>query len=262
MSNALLRKALQTFESEETSTKSGKKTKSGKIKRKKAEADKKSAAKRTLKILKVLSAKPISQEAASRVLESYRGKLAKDQPAKLSQEEQSVFTEEDFNNGKTSLAHRLLLGLSNCKCFSQDDYYYKEDSGKLIFLPELNQFNWETLSALDMDKMTSDVQEALLKPFSIIVVEGFTILNHPPLRELFNLKYFFTLPYKECLRRRQSRIYNTPDPPSYFDLILWPHYRRHLGEVTHLKDITFLDGSIGLASLFHVIMSDVNQRIN
>ena len=66
--------------------------------------------------------------------------------------------------GKTTLSKALVKVLRNTieSCYiNQDEYYYEEDSGKHVFIPSLEVYNWELLSAFDNDKMVASVKSSL-----------------------------------------------------------------------------------------------------
>lgn len=161
-------------------------------------------------------------------------------------------------SGKTTTALQLHRLLPRSRIFSQDNYFLPVNDPKHIWIPELQHINWDIITSLDMDRMTRDVQrevnwpeilptlqstvdvEAKFKDVisrivesqcSIVIVEGFCIFNYKPLAELCQLKYYFTLDYTECFKRRIRRVYEPPDVPGYFEKCVWPEHLKQLDEV-------------------------------
>lgn len=60
-------------------------------------------------------------------------------------------------SGKTTLARACLKLLPEIRIISQDDYFLPKDSDKHTLIPELNHFNWEIMSSLNMEKMFDDI---------------------------------------------------------------------------------------------------------
>ncbi|XP_011499277.1 PREDICTED: nicotinamide riboside kinase 1, partial [Ceratosolen solmsi marchali] len=175
-------------------------------------------------------------------------------------------------SGKTSLAKKLHDNIQDSILMSQDTYFLSEDNPKHSFISELNHFNWEILSSLDMSKMYSDIiniiQSApdaysvdLNRKFRCFIIEGFLIYNYKPIAQLCKQKYFIEISKETCSNRRKTRVYNPPDVPEYFNKIVWPEYLKHKSEIildTNLyKTITFLDGNKSLNELYDVIKHEI-----
>ncbi|KAJ8972784.1 hypothetical protein NQ317_009237 [Molorchus minor] len=176
--------------------------------------------------------------------------------------------------GKTTLATELNHILPSSKIFSQDDYYLDVSDCRHTFIPELNHINFDVLTSLDMERMHQDILKFIsnnnLKPvgtkkkinlingtgikdlrkyvhdrvkkseLNVLIIEGFSILNYKPLLNLFNLKYYFTLSLEECKKRRDTRVYEPPDCPGYFEKCAWPEHLKQLDEVKMtITDVTY-----------------------
>ena len=68
----------------------------------------------------------------------------------------------------------------------------------------------------------------------LILVEGITVLNHLPTSNLCDIKFFLTLDFETCSKRRDLRRYDPPDIDGYFKQVVWPEYEKLLADV-HLK---------------------------
>lgn len=108
--------------------------------------------------------------------------------------------------GKTTLANRLRDALSPAYIFHQDKYFYPDDSPLHRRCRGLDHNNYDTLSSLDMGAMQRDLLAALegdstyharnhrgegtfrVEGKKFLVVEGFTVLNYPPIVELCDLR--------------------------------------------------------------------------
>lgn len=181
-------------------------------------------------------------------------------------------------SGKTTIAMELNKILPNATIFCQDDYYYPVEDPRHVWIPELNHINFDILSSLDMEQMVLDIKKQIdeetykiqapaklqngtvihefqSKKFEnlfqikesqvhIVIVEGFCIFNHKPLADLCDLKYYFTLDYDECFRRRMKRVYEPPDCPGYFEKCAWPEHLQQIAEVREqVKDVVYFDGN-------------------
>ncbi|XP_073490278.1 nicotinamide riboside kinase 1 isoform X4 [Aquarana catesbeiana] len=181
------------------------------------------------------------------------------------------------NGGKTTLANELLKGLSNCSKISQDDYF-KPDAE--VATNERGFKRYDELEALEMEKMMSTVQswisqhnkcassedklnivqERCENTVHFLVVEGFLLYHYEPLDNVFNRRYFLTVPFEECKRRRSSRVYQPPDPPGYFDGYVWPMYLKHKKEMDKVqRDIVFIDGTKPQGEILCFVNNDIKR---
>ncbi|XP_063773258.1 nicotinamide riboside kinase 1 isoform X2 [Pseudophryne corroboree] len=130
------------------------------------------------------------------------------------------------NGGKTTLANKLLKILPNCSVISQDDYFKPEAE---VATDERGFKQFDVLEALEMESMMSTILSWITQHNEIVVVsedsnvpdkgentihflivEGFLLYQYKNLDKLFNRRYFLTVPYEECKRRRSFlRWYRT-----------------------------------------------------
>ncbi|XP_069632363.1 nicotinamide riboside kinase 1 isoform X5 [Haliaeetus albicilla] len=140
--------------------------------------------------------------------------------------------------------------LPNCDIISQDDFFKPESE---VETDERGFKLYDVLDALYMDEMVKSIRNWMKSPTSlgvvmqepqntcdnlkdtedvyILIVEGFLLYNYEPLNELWNRRYFLTLPYEECKRRRSTRVYQPADTPGYFEGHVWPMYLKYKNEL-------------------------------
>jgi len=103
------------------------------------------------------------------------------------------------------------------------------------------------------------LEDGLFLPHGLLVVEGIHVLTNPKLADLFDLKLFVTLDHKTCAARRALRNYEPPDPPGYFEKIVWPSY---VEQESPLKadQVTFLDGSLPINHNFSLVLQSLLRQ--
>ncbi|NXD85072.1 NRK1 kinase, partial [Halcyon senegalensis] len=184
------------------------------------------------------------------------------------------------NGGKTTLAEKLKKMLPNCDTISQDDFFKPESEVKT---DERGFKLYDVLDALYMDEMVKSIHNWMKSPASsggvtetqntcdnlkitedvyILIVEGFLLYNYEPLNELCDRRYFLTLPYEECKRRRSTRVYEPADTPGYFDGHVWPMYLKYKNELEETaSNIVYLDGTKSQDELLSFVYSDIIQEL-
>lgn len=166
------------------------------------------------------------------------------------------------NSGKSTLCKHLNNELPNSICIFQDDFYHERNEKNLQYLPEADSFNFDVITAIDMEKFKSElIALKNSEKYEYILIDGFLIFEDKDLSEMLDKKYFILLDKEESRRRRESRQYNSKDTPNYFDKCVWVEYLKYfeMCKVT-FSDITFLDGTMSPPDLVKVIVTDFEKK--
>ncbi|XP_008835294.1 nicotinamide riboside kinase 2 isoform X2 [Nannospalax galili] len=180
------------------------------------------------------------------------------------------------NGGKTTLTNSLQKALPNCCVIHQDDFFKPQDQ---IPVGDDGFKQWDVLESLDMEAMLGTVKAWVKKPQKfarahgvtlqphdpgthILLIEGFLLYSYKPLLDLYSRRYFLTVPYEECKRRRSKRNYTVPDPPGLFDGHVWPMYQKYKQEMERDGvEVVCLDGMKSREELFHQVLEDVQNTL-
>lgn len=183
------------------------------------------------------------------------------------------FNQDDFYHREDHPAHIKVPGFNhlnwevesafdNKKLFKAVDELLLHSAKKV----ESTSENCKILNlrrALDSTTLESLItSKAELSPFAvelfqsvhlpILLLEGITIFECVPLRDICDLRLFFTLDEATCKKRRIQRVYDPPDPPGYFEAAVWPTFVSHLDSLRKQKNlcIHYIDGRNPLEANF------------
>ncbi|XP_032722551.1 nicotinamide riboside kinase 1 isoform X6 [Lontra canadensis] len=153
------------------------------------------------------------------------------------------------NGGKTTLAKKLQEHLPNCSVISQDDFFKPQSEIET----DTNGFlQYDVLEALNMEKMMSAISRWVESPrhspvstdsrsteeIPILIIEGFLLFNY------------------------NTRVYEPPDVPGYFDGHVWPMYLKHRQEIENITwEIIYLDGTKSEEDLFSQVYEELKQEL-
>ena len=164
-------------------------------------------------------------------------------------------------SGKTTLTNELIKKLEKSIAISQDAYYFSENSGLLQYLDDLNYYNYESISAINMSLLREDVVKlsTAIVNYNYIILDGFLLYQDKLLTQMLHKKYFLEIDESTCRMRRDGRIYdNQTDPPIYFDKYIWPSFLNYkIFCENNFNDIKYLDGSSHTDNLVNFIKNDI-----
>ncbi|KAM8940282.1 nicotinamide riboside kinase 2 [Pelodytes ibericus] len=185
------------------------------------------------------------------------------------------------NGGKTTLTKRLIGTLPDCCVIHQDDFFKPPDQ---IEVGEDGFKQWDVMTSIDMEAMVNTVTAWIEHPVKfarshgvrtsnsleqpgedkvqILILEGFLLYNHKTLVDLCTQRYYLTIPYEECKRRRSGRNYTVPDPPGLFDGHVWPMYLKHKQEMEQSGvSLVSIDGLLSKDDIFNQVYTDIQNNI-
>ena len=160
------------------------------------------------------------------------------------------------NGGKSTLARMLTAHYPNSVHICQDTFFYTRESGKLEYVPSAGSHNFDTISAIDVERFSQSLDELMNHEpkYDYIFIDGFLVfmLKESEFMQKLAAKFFLTLSKEECLRRRSKRVFKTVGSPEYFEQLVWPCYQNYLKFCqSNYNDICYFDadaeGSVDLA---------------
>ena len=163
------------------------------------------------------------------------------------------------NGGKTTLAKRLFATHPHSAYITQDNFYHPRTTQFLNFLPELDSFNFDEISAINMSALHAELDSLVAaNTYEFIFIDGFLLYADTCLYARLNRKYFLYLDKETCLRRRLGRNYTTVDTPHYFDRCVWVEFLEYkrMCEQT-FSDLVYVDGCADLDQIFNLVVNDL-----
>ena len=169
------------------------------------------------------------------------------------------------NGGKTTLSKRLQKEFKNSAYLSQDDFYHPRDSKHFTYLPELDSFNFDVITVINMDKFYQELKKLIvLEKYDYIFLDGFLLYEDEKIYNILDNRYFLLLDKEECLRRRLSRNYKTVDTPNYFEKCVWVEFLKYKQKCQiKYSEITYLNGHDLPDVIFNLVKSQlIAEEIN
>ncbi|XP_047623742.1 nicotinamide riboside kinase 1 isoform X2 [Phacochoerus africanus] len=153
------------------------------------------------------------------------------------------------NGGKTTLARNLQKRLPNCSVISQDDFFKPESE---IETDENGFLQYDVLEALNMEEMMSAISCWMESPSHSLVSTDWRSIEEIP---ILIIEGFLLFNYN-------TRVYDPPDAPGYFDGHVWPMYLKHRQEMENISwEIVYLDGTKSEEDLFAQVYEDLVQEL-
>lgn len=205
---------------------------------------------------------------------------------------------EQFNKMSHSSTFNNIF-IKGVEVINQDDYFLPENHPNHKLIKELNHFNWDIPTALDMLKMQEDVIQILGPNYksyhvkqikddliinsskilsrsspiidckkvngfpvflNILIIEG-TLIFNSFIKDLCCLKFHIHLPYEKCYARRSNRIYEPADIVGYFEMCVWPMYEKHFKDFKDDNDVFILNGDVSKDQLFRYVFKCIEDSV-
>ncbi|XP_065223971.1 nicotinamide riboside kinase 2 isoform X2 [Planococcus citri] len=165
--------------------------------------------------------------------------------------------------GKTTISNELHKMIPNSVIIHQDDYFHPMGSEVLEYIEEVQHYNWDTVTAIDSERMINDVKQIISSDVSgsprVLIVEGHFIYDFPTIGDRCDYKFLVKSDKETCRYRRRTRKYKRYDQ-RYFDEYAWPateHHYKHALE-TYKDTVIELDGLSPVSQNLQIIL----QRLN
>lgn len=165
------------------------------------------------------------------------------------------------NGGKTTLSKKLLAKYDRSCYLQQDEFYYPRDTDHLEYINDLESFNFDVITAINMDKFRLTLAKLIESgTCDYIFLDGFLLFEDAQVYQMLDRRYFLHLEKEECLRRRVSRNYKSIDTPNYFDRCVWVEFLKYkqMCESKYI-DIVYLNGAQSAESIFDLVCTDLTR---
>jgi nicotinamide/nicotinate riboside kinase len=96
---------------------------------------------------------------------------------------------------------------------------------------------------------------------NILIIEGFLVFNHPVTFDICNIRFHIHVPYEVCYSRRLNRIYDPPDVPTYFEMVVWPEYEKNLKYFKDRKDVMYLNGEVAPDKILNFVLYTIKDQL-
>lgn len=163
------------------------------------------------------------------------------------------------NGGKTTLSKRLLLEFPNSYYMSQDEFYHERNSEHYTYIPELDSFNFDVITAIDMKRFHRELSKLVRSgQYEYIFMDGILLFEDEKLCNMLDRKYFIDLDKDECYRRRKSRNYIIADTSNYFESCAWTEFLKYKEKCqVNCADIVYIDGTESPEDIFIFVANDI-----
>lgn len=170
------------------------------------------------------------------------------------------------NGGKTTTCNHLSTKYPGSVVINQDYFFREEDDDHHEWIRlksgRLHQ-NWENLASIDWQRFNDHLEQCVNKVGvneGLLLIEGHLLFNYMEFKFNFDKKFFFTLDFKSCYKRRVSRLYQPADPAGYFEEFVWPMYLKNKVFVErNYDDVIFIDGTLDQKLMFDIVDQEINK---
>lgn len=164
------------------------------------------------------------------------------------------------NGGKTTLSKRLLCEFPNSFYLSQDDFYHERNSDHYEYIEELDSFNFDVITAIDMIKFHKELNKHVRTgQYDFIFIDGILLFEDDKLSNMLDRKYFLDLDKDECHRRRKSRQYIIADTSNYFDVCAWNEFLKYKQKCQlYRKNIIYINATETPEHIFNFVLNDIS----
>jgi uridine kinase len=167
------------------------------------------------------------------------------------------------NSGKTTLAKYLAKHVENSKIIFQDDYYFHESTGRIEYLAHINYYNYESISAINMSKLSIDLDYDIeYGQYDYIFIDGFLLYADSDLTRKFDKKYFLQVDKEICRERRKQRVYDGQvDAIGYFESYIWPSFLEYKELCESMKgtEIVYMNSNESIEKIVDFVLNDLKK---
>ncbi|CAF0893551.1 unnamed protein product [Brachionus calyciflorus] len=163
------------------------------------------------------------------------------------------------NGGKTTLSKRLLLEIPNSFYLSQDEFYLERNSQNYKFVEEVDSFNFDVISAIDMKKFHMELNKLVRAgQYEYIFLDGILLYEDLNLVKMLDRRYFIDLNKEEAAKRRKSRQYILRETENYFEICAWTEFLKYKQNcIQNVNNVIYLDGSLPREDIFKFVLNDL-----
>ena len=157
---------------------------------------------------------------------------------------------------------KLLAQFQNSTYLSHDSFYYPFNSTYYNYIPEVDSFNYDVISAINLPAFYKELEQLInTNAYEYIFLDGILLYEDIKFASLLDKKFFLYLNKYECLRRRMTRKYSTASNLAYFEKCVWTEYSRYKTFVEKtFPDVVYIDGSKPKDEVFQLVLNNMKEE--